>query len=166
MGQPDVSAASPALVPLNDRDVARKQVLVLGGGIVGVATAYAAAAIGGPQVEVHLFESASIGHDGGASTDVTRVFRHVYGDRLQYVQWSIEALELWRHLEAESGQRLFEPTGLAWLASTDERRATNTGFERPLSFAAARQSLEACCKTLHRLGLPCDLVDGHELRRR
>jgi glycine/D-amino acid oxidase-like deaminating enzyme len=140
--------------------------VVLGGGVVGTATAYAAAAIEGTQVEVDLYESASIGHDGGASIDATRVFRHAYGERQQYTQWSIEALELWRRLEAESGQILFEPTGAVWLASPDEGTATSTGFERHLSFAAARNVLEARCKTLHQLGLPCDLVDGHELRRR
>ena len=166
MGQPDVSAASPALVPLNMSDLVRTHVVVVGGGVVGTATAYAAAAIGGASVEVDLFESATIGHDGGASIDLTRVFRHAYGERRQYVHWSIEALELWRHLEAESGQTLLEPTGAAWLATTDERSATNTGLEQPLSYAAARHVLESSWNTLRELGLPCDLLNGQELRRR
>ena len=139
---------------------------MLGGGIVGTATAYAAALIGGESVEVDLYEAATIAHDGGASVDVTRVFRHAYGSRRDYIRWTIEALTLWQYLEQQTGQTLFERTGAAWLASAREDRAATTGFERPPTLATARLVLESSFHTLQQQGLSSELVDGSEFRHR
>jgi glycine/D-amino acid oxidase-like deaminating enzyme len=133
---------------------------------VGTATAYAAAVTGGEQVEVDLYEAATVGHDGGASIDVTRVFRHAYGNRRHYSRWTVEAQQLWQHVEEQSEQTLFEATGAAWLASATEQRANTTRLERPLTPEAARHLLETSYQTLSELGLPCELIDGDELRRR
>jgi glycine/D-amino acid oxidase-like deaminating enzyme len=138
---------------------ARRRLAILGGGIVGTATAYAAAHLAPEDVEVHLFESAHIGHDGGASIDVSRVFRHAYGENRHYTEWAIEALRLWHALETESGNTLFERTGAAWMAGADEPGQTVTAEN-------ARLLLESSYRTMRALGLPCELVDGLELHHR
>ena len=92
---------------------------MLGGGLVGTATARAAARIGGDLVQVDLYEAATVGHEGGASIDVTRVFRHPYGDQAHYTRWTAEAVGLWRDLERECGRSLYQQTGAVWVANAD-----------------------------------------------
>ncbi len=144
----------------------RRRVVVIGGGLIGTATAYAAARIGGDGVRVSLYEAATLGHEGGASIDVTRVFRHAYGESAHYTRWAQEALKLWHDLEEGTGRSLFCRTGAAWIASTDEQRAASTGLERLVSPGAALHMLQASFQTMRAVGLPCELVDGAEVRRR
>ena len=151
--------SAAALQPLPASERMRRRLAILGGGIVGTATAYAAARLAPHDVEVHLFESATIGHDGGASIDVSRVFRHAYGDQRHYTEWAIEVLDLWNHLEEQSGSTLFEQTGAAWIASeADPATAASPGeLGQSLSPANARLLLESSYHTMRALGLPCEL---------
>ena len=107
----DGTLPAGALQPLAREDVARRHLAVVGGGLIGLATAVAAARMGGDAVQVELYEQVSVGHEGGASIDVTRVFLRIYGAQTHYTRWTIEALGLWHDLEAQSGRRLYQPTG-------------------------------------------------------
>ena len=85
----------------------RCDVLVVGGGAIGSATAWQLASRG---VDVVLLERWAPGHHHGSSHGATRIFRFAYADP-QYVGWVQEALPLWRRLEEEAGIVLLETTG-------------------------------------------------------
>jgi sarcosine oxidase len=88
--------------PREDREVA-----VVGGGLLGLATARALAARGR---DVVLFEQATVGHTGGGSHGSARVFRLGY-DNAEYVTMARRSLGLWRDLESGARQRLLVPAG-------------------------------------------------------
>ena len=85
----------------------RCDVLVVGGGAIGSATAWQLAARG---VDVVLLERWAPGHHHGSSHGATRIFRLAYADAA-YSARAVEALRLWRELEEESGAVLLETTG-------------------------------------------------------
>ena len=82
-------------------------IVVVGGGITGVATARALAQ-GGRGVL--LLEQFALGHSRGSSHGSSRIFRLTYPDA-QYVRLAQAALEAWRELEAECGQTLIVRNG-------------------------------------------------------
>ena len=92
----------------------------MGGGLMGTETAYAAARIGGAAVTVDLYEADQIGHEGGASIDGTRLFRHAYGEWSHYTRWAAEAFPLWRDLERQSDRTLYVQTGSVWAAHGED----------------------------------------------
>ena len=83
------------------------EVLVVGAGVMGAATARALARRGR---EVLLLERFEVGHDRGSSHGASRVFRLSYDDPT-YVRMAQEALPLWRELEDESGRSVLRTTG-------------------------------------------------------
>lgn len=82
-------------------------VAVVGAGVMGAATARWLARDGH---DVTLYEQFAFGHKRGSSHGATRVFRYSYPDPA-YVAMAMEALELWRDLERESGEDLLRTTG-------------------------------------------------------
>ena len=85
----------------------RCEVLVVGGGAMGSATAWQLARRG---VDVVLLERFGPGHANGSSHGATRIFRFAYPDE-GYVRMAMDALPLWRELEQDSGEVLLETTG-------------------------------------------------------
>lgn len=85
----------------------RADVVVIGAGAMGSATAYHLARDGRDVVLLERFER---GHAWGSSHGATRIFRVSYRDAL-YSQLAAAAIPLWRELEAEAGQILLEQTG-------------------------------------------------------
>ena len=83
------------------------EVVVVGGGAMGSATAWWLARRGHDVVLLEQFER---GHARGSSHGATRIFRFAYPDPT-YVRMAQAALPLWRELEAESGRTLVEITG-------------------------------------------------------
>ncbi len=67
--------------------------------------------------DVTLAEQYMPGHVRSASGGDTRLIRFAHGDAEWYSRSALRALDLWRELEDESGVRLFEPVGVAWLDS-------------------------------------------------
>lgn len=89
--------------------VARVETIVVGGGAMGAATAWQLARRGS---EVTLLERYGPGHTQGASHGASRNFNVAYADPT-YVRMLVEALPMWRELEAESGTPLLDLVGVA-----------------------------------------------------
>ena len=82
-------------------------IVVVGAGIVGVATARALGARAGSVVLLEQFE---LGHDRGSSHGTSRIFRLNYPDE-RFVRLAQAADAAWRELEQESGTTLIERVG-------------------------------------------------------
>ena len=119
------------------RDV---EVVVVGAGIAGVATAHSLAADGRRVLLLEQFET---GHARGSSHGGSRIFRLAYADP-ELVVLAREALARWRELEAECGEPLLVQTGSLDLG------------EIALEHAAG---LEAA-------GVPCERLTGREVGAR
>ncbi len=86
----------------------RRDVVVVGAGVMGLASAWALARRGR---DVTVFEQFEIGNPYGSSHGASRIFRFAY-DEPEWVALAQEALPLWRELEEESGKQLLSLTGL------------------------------------------------------
>jgi glycine/D-amino acid oxidase-like deaminating enzyme len=117
---------------------------VVGAGVTGAALARELARRG---FDVTLCEQHRPGTVRSASGGDTRLTRAGHGSEEWYARSALRALELWRTLEAETGARLFEQVGLAWLARSAD------GFE-------AR-----CRPVLERLGVEHAWLSPDEARR-
>ncbi len=84
------------------------ETIVVGGGVIGAATAWALARDGR---SVALWEAHEEGHRLGASHGSTRNFNPSYS-RPEYLELVRRALPLWRELEEASGRVLLEQTGI------------------------------------------------------
>ena len=82
-------------------------IVVVGGGIVGAATARALA---GTVATVVLVERFELGHPHGSSHGTSRIFRLNYPDE-RFVRLASAASAGWRELEAECGQALIQRMG-------------------------------------------------------
>lgn len=89
--------------------VTRVETIVVGGGAMGAATAWQLARRGH---DVALLERYQPGHRMGASHGASRNFNVAYSDPT-HVRLLVEALPLWRELEAESGTPLLDLVGVA-----------------------------------------------------
>jgi len=99
-------------------------VVVIGGGIIGAATAYYLAKDG---KRVCLVERDQCPSPRAASTDRVKVFRQAYTDDF-YVRLAGDSLPLWKELEQESKQQIVIPTGLV-LASHKEDSLESKSYD-------------------------------------
>ncbi|TDU02155.1 sarcosine oxidase [Streptomyces sp. 846.5] len=118
------------------------EIAVVGAGLMGTATTWAAARRGRT---VALLEQFRLGHDRGSSHGSARIVRRAYSDPL-YVTMTGRAMALWRELEQESGRTLLRITG-----GLDHGR-----LRRPDRIAAV---LDAC-------GVAHELLPAAEAERR
>jgi sarcosine oxidase len=84
------------------------EIVVVGAGIMGLATAYELAKRGR---DVLVLEQFRVGHTRGSSHGRSRIFRLAY-PQAEWVRLAREALEAWRALEAATGETLLELNGL------------------------------------------------------
>jgi sarcosine oxidase len=84
------------------------EIVVVGAGIMGSATAWALARAGR---DVLLVEQLHVGHEHGSSHGRSRIVRLAYPE-LEFVELAKEAFPGWRELEHESGAELLELNGL------------------------------------------------------
>lgn len=91
-------------------------IAVVGAGIVGLATAYAAAGAG---ASVSLYEPATPG--SGQSTGRSRIFRHAHDD-VRLVGWTARSRTIWRRWGAEFGAELLGDEGVLSLGPVAIRR--------------------------------------------
>lgn len=94
----------------------RREVVILGGGAMGTAAALALARRG---IDALLLERWTIGHRLGSSHGGTRVYRLAYFEHPDYVPLLREAVEGFRRVEEESGERLLEPCGVLIVGDDD-----------------------------------------------
>lgn len=121
------------------------RVIVIGAGVMGAWTARWLRR-GGHAVT--LVDRHGPGNTLGSSGDESRITRSAHGPDRHYPTWQRHALAQWRQLEHETGDRLFIPSGVAWLAN--ERQA----FE-----GLSADSLDA-------LGIPFERWSPDDLARR
>lgn len=91
------------------------KVVVVGGGVIGAASAWNLA---GRGHEVTLIEQFGPGHKNGASHGTSRIFRHAYADDY-YVSLAARAYTLWRDLEEATSTELLTLTGAVDHGSPD-----------------------------------------------
>jgi glycine/D-amino acid oxidase-like deaminating enzyme len=122
-----------------------RRLLVVGAGVMGAWTALHARRAGW---DVTLLDAWGVGHPRATSSDETRVTRAAHGGDELYTRWSRRALDQWKALGDEVGERLFVEAGVLWLAQRDD------GFE------AASEP------TLRRLGVPVERMSADDIPRR
>lgn len=121
--------------------VTRVETIVVGGGAMGAATAWQLARRGR---EVLMLERWEPGHRMGASHGASRNFNVAYSDPT-YVRMLVEALPLWRELEAESGAALLDLVGVANhgpRGAFDEVRAALAVAGIPAEFLSVQEAGE------------------------
>jgi glycine/D-amino acid oxidase-like deaminating enzyme len=109
--------------------------IIVGGGIMGLATAWALARNGH---EVALFEQGPLPNPMASSMDEHRLIRHPYGDHRGYARMIDDAYAAWDLLWADLGQRLYAPTGTLALTGNGETWATRSaavlaGLGKPMT---------------------------------
>ncbi len=119
-------------------------VTVVGAGVFGASTARE---LGRRGLDVTVIEQYTPGNVRSGSGGDTRLLRFSHGAEDWYTLSARRALELWRDLERESGQRLFDPVGVAWFDSGN---------------GAFTQESEAA---LNRLGIACERLTPAEAQR-
>jgi len=83
----------------------KADVVIVGGGLLGLSTAYALRG----RHDVVVLEQDTVGNARGGSHGPTRIFRLGYADPA-YVAMARRAAESWRALEADTGTQLLHPT--------------------------------------------------------
>lgn len=72
-------------------------VLIIGGGIIGVSTAFYLSQED-PKLKIIVLEKNSCGHDRASSYGESRMYRKMYS-KAYFSQMQTEALKMWRQLE-------------------------------------------------------------------
>ena len=108
-------------------------VIVVGGGTMGSAAAWALAKRGERALVLEQFSHV---HSFGSHGGKTRIIRHAYAESPEYVPLVQRAHELWRDLEAESGETILCRTGGIELAApgfghAQSVRASAEAFDLP-----------------------------------
>ena len=85
----------------------KKETVVVGAGVMGLATAWSLAQSG---ASVSVLEQFEVGHTRGSSHGSARIFRLSY-PAASWVRLAQEALPLWRELEGRTGAELLRTTG-------------------------------------------------------
>jgi len=127
----------------------KTDICILGGGIMGLATAYHISKTSNSKVL--LLDRYGIGNEYSSSNDVNRVFRYSYGNDELYTQMAVESLALWRQLEEESQQELLIQKGLLLLQGDD---GNANGFN------------ESSYRTLSRKGFAADRLSKMDIAKR
>jgi monomeric sarcosine oxidase len=121
------------------------EVIIAGGGIMGLATAYSLLRHGVRGVLV--LERYILAHDRAASTDDTKAIRYEYGEQAIYSRMVDRAIPMWRDLEARAalGTDLYVNCGVVCWGRGDAPH-TRTSYA-----------------TLREMGLPVRAVSPQEL---
>ena len=131
---------------------ATTDVVVVGLGAVGSATLHRLALAGVRAIGIDRFDPP---HDRGSTHGETRITRLAIAEGPQYVPLVRRSHAIWRELEAESGETLFEQIGLLMIAEGDGPRSHgHDGFLRRTIDIARDHAV------VH------ELLDSGEIRRR
>lgn len=133
--------------------------VVIGGGIMGVCTAYHLVMASN---SVLLLERRSIAPRPpiSSSGDVAKIFRTAYGDKQHLTRLSQRSLEWWRHFEDEDGSQLVVPCGMVVFGAADARSLRH--WREPEAAAWAAKSFRTMCTE----GIDCELLSKKALLAR
>lgn len=120
--------------------VRRADIVIVGGGVIGAATARALTSSGRTVV---LLERFGFGHKNGSSHGRSRIFRLSYREA-HYVEMARKALGGWRRLEKDSGESLLTTMG-----------GLDTG-----------DGIEANAKALAEAGVEHEMMEEKEISKR
>lgn len=95
----------------------KPRVIVVGGGVMGMASA---CALAGQGADVTVLERFTVGHEWASSHGLTRAIRHEYGPNALYTRMVARSLLLWDDLAHETGRRLYTETGVLTLGREDD----------------------------------------------
>lgn len=98
-------------------------VMVIGAGVFGAWSAYM---LQGRGARVLLADAYGAGNSRSSSSGETRIIRMAYGADEIYTRWSYRSLELWKKFDQETGARIFQRTGVLWLAHEGMAKAEET----------------------------------------
>lgn len=87
----------------------QQHVVIVGAGIIGLATAYNLLRQGMRQVTV--LEQATVDHEQASSHGISRLLRFEYGNDTFYSEMVRLSLKRWKQLEQRTRQHLYTPTG-------------------------------------------------------
>jgi monomeric sarcosine oxidase len=105
--------------------MARVSVLVVGGGVMGLATGVECA---GRGADVTVVERFTVAHGWASSHGLTRAIRHEYGPDAIYTRMVERSLVLWDELAREVARPLYTETGVVALGQHDDGH-TLAGYE-------------------------------------
>ncbi len=105
--------------------MANQAAIVVGGGVIGMATA---CALAGRGVDVTVLERYTLGHEWASSHGLSRAIRHAYGSRAIYTRMVTRSLALWDDLARETGRHLYTETGVLSLGKAEDGE-TLSGYE-------------------------------------
>lgn len=126
-------------------------VIVVGLGAMGSAAAYQLAKRGARVVGIDRFAPP---HEHGSSHGETRITRQAIGEGEAYVPLVLRSHEIWREIEAETGEELFLPCGGLVLSGSGSHHPKKAGF-LDITVAAAR-----------RYGIAHEVLSAGEIARR
>jgi monomeric sarcosine oxidase len=123
--------------------MAQQRIVIVGGGVMGLATGCALAAQ--PDTEVTILERFTVGHEWASSHGLTRAIRHQYGGAAIYTDMVAQSLPLWKELARETGRTLYTETGVLTLGHADDGH-TLPGLDvmRTYGLPAERLSADKC----------------------
>ena len=125
-------------------------VIVVGLGAFGAATAYQLARTGARVLGIDQYAPP---HARGSSHGDTRITRLAIGEGDGYVPLAIRSHEIWREIEAATGERLLTVTGGLWISSGERRAETHVAGFFANTIGAAR-----------RFGIRHELLDAAQIR--
>lgn len=95
-----------------------QKIVIVGAGIVGLATAYALLRQG--MHHVTILEQAAVDHPRSTSRGVSRLLRFEYGDNPLYTRLVQTSLTRWQQLEHIAQRTLYTPTGVLMLGNESD----------------------------------------------
>src|SRR5439155_11898744 len=109
--------------------------IVVGGGVMGLSTAWALAREGH---DIELFEQGELPNMLASSMDEHRLIRHPYGDHIGYARMIDDAFAAWDLMWRDLGQQLYAPTGTLALTGNgadwaERSAATLAEIGRPMT---------------------------------
>ncbi len=100
------------------------KIAVVGAGIMGASTAFAASRRGH---EIVVFDQFGVGHTKGSSHGNSRIVRKAYPDPF-YTEIMLEGYELWRNIQSLASEQILFETGLAYFGKTSSEEMHHIVF--------------------------------------